>query len=95
MALSSSSTFAQIENEYLDTASYLQDNSRALALRHAIAIRYLLFKVPNTSIKGANTVSYNMGLLQDELVRAEEFAKAAATGSRFIRADLSKLRSHG
>lgn len=98
--LSSSSTFSEIEAEYLDTAKYLESESRALALRHAIAIRFLLVKLPSSSTKGANSVGYSMSLLQEELKKAEDYAKAmelaaSQNGSSFLRADLSKMRSYG
>lgn len=96
MPLTSASTYAEVEAEYRDTASYLIDESASLALRHAAAIRHLLLLLPSTSTKGANSISYSMSLLRDELLRAEQYAIAKTTNAtNVIRADLRSLRAHG
>lgn len=97
MALSSTSTFAEVDAEYKDTASYRLSNDSTLALRHAVAIRFLLLLIPGNSTKGANSVSYSMSLLKDELEAAEDFATHAATTGRtnVIRADFRNMRAHG
>ncbi|MBX3467176.1 MAG: hypothetical protein KF878_09805 [Planctomycetes bacterium] len=94
MALTSSSTYAQVEAEYRDTADYLVDASAEKALRHAAAIRHLLILLPSSSAKGANAVGFNTTLLRDELVRAEDYARARR-GPNVIRADFRSMRSHG
>lgn len=99
MAISSASTFAEIEAEYLDTASFLQKNDLALAHRHAIAIRFLLLKVPTNTVKGGNSVSYSMSLLTNELHQVQEWIKAkelaVGGGSRFIRVSMRQGRARG
>ncbi len=97
MALTSASTFAEVEAEYRDTAGYRLSGSASLALRHAVAIRFLLLLVPSTSTKGANTVGYSMSLLEKQLADAEAYATHAPTTGRtnVIRADFSSMRAHG
>lgn len=97
MPLTSASTYADVQAEYRSTASYRLENSVSLALRHAVAIRFMLEMLPSTSTKGANTVSYSMSLLEKQLQDAEAFAASAATAGRtnVIRADFRSMRSHG
>lgn len=96
MALTSTSTFADIEAEYRDTAGYRLAGSATLAYRHAIAIRFLLLSLPSNSVKGANQVSYSMSLLKDEMERAEAFAVNTPTNrTSVIRADFTNMRAHG
>ena len=94
MALSSSSTYDQAVDEYLDTADYFQAESVSKALRHAVAIRHLLIKQPSSSTKGANSVTFRVDLLHDELKRAEEYSWAR-TGSRVVRASFREMRNNG
>ena len=96
MALSSSSTFAQIEAEYLDTASYFADDDLGLAKRHSIAIRYMLLKIPTNTVKGGNSVSYSMSLLKAEKDLTENFIhQKELAGKRFIRASGQRFRGRG
>lgn len=97
MAITSASTYAQVEAEYRDTAGYLANDSLDEARRHAIAIRHLLVLLPSATSKGSSSVSFRVDLLKDELERAESFAlmKGAANTNRFVRADFSQMRKHG
>ena len=99
MALSSTSTFKETEAEYLDTASYRLNNSANEARRHAIAIRFLLLKLPSSAVKGSNSVGYNMDLLRQEMAKAESFADAidgAVTRKKnIVHADFRAMRSGG
>ncbi len=96
MALDSASTYADIEAEYRDTAGYRLSGSASLAMRHAVAIRFLLLALPSNSVKGANQVSYSMSLLKDELEAAEAFAVNTPTNrTNVIRADFTSMRAHG
>jgi hypothetical protein len=97
MPISSSSTYAEVEAEYRDTADYRLDASATKALRHAAAISHLLILLPSNSVKGANQVSYAMSLLQSQLERAEAYAVAAGSGNatNVIRADFRGMRAHG
>lgn len=96
MALTSASTYADVEAEYRDTAGYRITGDAALALRHAVAIRYLLLLLPSNSVKGANQVSYSMSLLKDELEAAEAYAVHSPTNrTNVIRADFRGMRAHG
>jgi len=94
MALSSSSTYAQIEAEYLDTANYVASNSPSMARRHAVAIRFLLLRAPMESEKGSNRVRYDQQRWQIELEKAEGFARARDSAS-VRRADFSNMRAYG
>lgn len=98
MPIDSTSTYAQVEAEYRDTADYLVDQSASKARRHAVAIRHLLLLLPSNSIKGSNSVSMRVDLLRDELVRAEQYALAAGRSSptaNVIRPDFRGMRAHG
>lgn len=98
MAIDSTSTYAQVEAEYRDTADYLIDQSASKARRHAAAIRHLLVLLPSNSVKGANSVSMRVDLLHDELRRAEAYALAAGRSSpsaNVIRPDFRGMRDHG
>lgn len=94
--ITSASTFADIEAEYLDTARYQADNDLTLAKRHAVACRFMLLKIPTNTVKGGNSISYSMSLIADQLKEAEDFIKSKRiAGGRFIRATGSKIRNWG
>ncbi len=99
MSLSSSSTFVQVEAEYKNTASYRINASTSEALRHAVAIGFLLLLLPSTSTKGANTVGYSMSLLQDQLRAANDYAEAIdgkpTRKNNMVRADFRGMRRFG
>lgn len=94
--LSSSSTLTQIENAYLDNASYSEDKSLSKARVFITACRMLLFKLPSAQSKGANSLSYNRNLIQRELERAQEWLAAKDGAERpeppVTRADFRRLR---
>jgi hypothetical protein len=94
MALTAGATFAQIQAEYETTAEWFSAQSVALANRHAIAIRYLLLRLPTTSIKGSNTAHYDVKLLEAQRAEAEKFVKSKSSGN-VVRADFRQLRSFG
>lgn len=94
--LTSASTYEEVEAEYFNTANYLINESASEARRHAVAIRYLFVMLASNSVKGSNSVSFRVDLLQAELERAEAYAKAMDAKDRnVIRADLRGMRRHG
>ncbi len=94
MALTSSSTFAQILAEYKDTANYEANGSAAEARRFATSIRYLLIEMPNSSVKGSNQVGFSKGELERQLKQAEQYART--TGATQIkRAAFREMRALG
>lgn len=99
MALSSSSTLAEVYAEYMNTADYRKSGSASEAQDHAIAISYLMVLLPDESRKGSSQVKWDKtkeALLQMEKREAIAYAEAVSSGgSSFIRADLTKLRGHG
>jgi len=94
--LSSASTLTQIENAYLDNASYAEDRSTAKAKIFITACRMLIFKLPSAQAKGANSLAYNRNLLQSELDRAQAWLAAKDDDERpeppVTRADFRRSR---
>lgn len=97
MAISSASTFTEVEAEYLDTSQYVQQRSSFLAYRHAIAVRYLLLLIPSTTTKGSNSVSYSTSVLERELKRAEQYAVQfdVSSAGGIVRVDFRNMRTYG
>lgn len=99
MAISSTSTYDEIEAEYLDTLSYEREASVDKAFRHAEACNALRLKRPNESTKGSNSVGYAVeNLIQsakDALAYARANVSANDGSSSFIRGSFSSLRDHG
>lgn len=71
--LSSFSTFAEIEAEYMDTASYHETDDASLARRFVTACRFLLLKLPKALSSEPGAVNHNPELIRDELKSAKEF----------------------
>ncbi len=69
MAISSTSTIAQIEAEYMDTLSYRSPASVTLAHRHLNAINALIAKRPSSSAKGSNTYTLSTQELGNQAKR--------------------------
>ena len=99
MALTSASTFANVETEYKDTASYEINESASEARRHAVAIRFFLILLPSSSVKGSNSVGYSADMLRSELHAAIEYARQADGGltrkSNIVRFDGRSMRTNG
>lgn len=99
MAITSASTYAEIEAEYLDTLSYEREASVSKAYLHAEACRALRLRRPTTSVKGSNQVGFSSeDLIQaerDALAYARSAAADSAGGSSFVRASFRSLRDHG
>lgn len=98
MAITSSSTFAEVQAEYEDTAGYLINESVSEALRHAKAIAVLLVRLPMQATRGGNMVTYDIPRLEKQRADAISYAEAkgaSSNGSSVIRADFSQLRAFG
>ena len=94
MALTSASSYDDTEAQYRNNADYYVAGSASKARLFAEACRHLLLLLPSTSIKGANTVSFSMSLLRDELKQAEAYARAKGTSS-IVRTDFRRMRGQG
>lgn len=97
MALTSSSTFAQITTEYRDTADYhtypATSSSLALARRHVVACHYWLEHVPDEATKGSNSTRPNTSAVERSLDRALSYLKHA--GATITHASFRELRRFG
>lgn len=99
MTISSTSTFEEIEAEYLDTLAYEREGSVTKAFRHAEACRALRLVRPNLAVKGSNQVSYAAENLIDAENKALAYARATQAqqqgGSTFIRGAFNRMRDRG
>lgn len=71
MAISSTSTLAQIKAEYMDTLAYRSPINVSLAHRHLNAIRALVMNRPSSATKGANSFGFNVNSLENEAGKVE------------------------
>lgn len=74
--LSSSSTLAQVEASYDDNASWTEDKSTAKARAFVTAARMLLRRLPSSSQKGSNALTFRLDLIRQELAEAQTFLQA-------------------
>ena len=74
--LNGSSTLAQVETAYDDNASYLEDNSTAKAAGLITAGRILLRRLPSSSAKGSNALTFRLDLIRQEMQQATEYLLA-------------------
>jgi len=98
VALTSTSTYAEIQAEVFDTALYeFQSTVSAqlsMAKLHLQARVALSLRQPTTSIKGSNTVSYNMATNQDEIDKVQAFIRSREPANT-VRVDFRQMRTHG
>ena len=74
--LNGSSTLAQVETSYDDSASYLEDNSTGKAAALITAGRILLRRLPSSSAKGSNALTFRLDLIRQEMQQATEYLLA-------------------
>jgi len=74
--LNGSSTLAQVETSYDDNASYLEDNSTDKAAALITAGRILLRRLPSSSAKGSNALTFRLDLIRQEMMQATEYLLA-------------------
>ncbi len=74
--INGSSTLAQVETSYDDNASYLEDNSIAKAAAMITAGRILLRRLPSSSAKGSNALTFRLDLIRQEIQAATEYLLA-------------------
>ena len=100
MALSSSSTLAQIEAQYDNSADWFISASIATAKDHAEAITMLLRRLVSSATKGSNSYSQRVDLLRDELrevrswllARDPDLRDVGTTDASVTVADFRKFR---
>lgn len=68
--LTSASTLAQVQAEYDNNSSYVEDNSTAKAKAFITATRILIRRTPSSAAKGSNAIGIRVDLLQKELADA-------------------------
>lgn len=93
--LTSASTFAEVEAEYLDNADYAEAGSRTKALAFATACRYLLLLLPKRTEKGGPggaATEYDPTVLERQLNTAQRYASASAAGGGYRHVDFSEFR---
>ena len=78
--LNSTSTLAQIEASYADSASYAEDNSVAKARAFVTACRLLLLKYPKRTGTPQADLETSIDLIQKEKKAAEDWLAAHDTG---------------
>ena len=78
-SVTSSSTVAEIEAAYIDNGSYVEDASASKCRAFITAARALLIRLPSTATKGANTLSFNLENIKDELKSAQAWLEARDT----------------
>lgn len=78
-SVTSSSTVAEIEAAYIDNGSYVEDASVAKCRAFITAARALMIRLPSTATKGANTLSFNLENIKEELKAAQSWLEARDT----------------
>lgn len=92
MALTSAEV-AAIEQAWNDNASYLEDDSPTKCRAFITAGKRLLVVFPSTTVKGENSLSYNVEAITQQIRRAEDWlmshptAMATYLGPRATRVD--------
>lgn len=80
-AITSSSTYAQVQAAYLDNVGYAEDDSPSKAKAFITACRALLLHLPKQSAHGSSSTSFNPDLIQKEMVEAREWLSVNDTTS--------------
>ena len=86
------STLPLAKAAFLASAGWFEDQSVALAKQHATAISALLLLLPNSALKGSNSVGYSKGELRQQVKDARRFVQNASSGGMFTRADFRNFR---
>ena len=74
--INSGSTLAQVEAAYDDNASWLEDNSTGKAAIFVTSVNILLRRLPSSSAKGSNALTFRLDLLRQQLQEAKEYLLA-------------------
>lgn len=80
-AITSASSFAQVQASYLDNVGYAEDNSPAKAKAFVTACRALLLLLPKASGQGSSTTAYSPDLIQKEMEEARGWLSVNDTTS--------------
>lgn len=78
MALTSAEV-AAIERAWYDNASYLEDDSPAKCRAFITAGKRLLTVFPSTTVKGKNSLGFNVDAITQDVRRAENWLMAHPT----------------
>ncbi len=94
MTLSSASTLAEIQAQYVDNADYASAGSTSKAALFAQACRILVLKLPVQSSKGRHSMQLNAAGVQAELKTAEKWLaqKNSAAGGRIVHHSFENFR---
>lgn len=79
MPLTSSSTDAEVQAEYDNTASYILDQDLDKARRFVVAATIMISRRPSSMTKGANAMSNRVDLIDAALQRAQKWLEARST----------------
>jgi hypothetical protein len=74
--VSGDSTDQEVWKAYDDNASYVEDNSTVKARAFITAVRILLRRTPSGLLKGSNSLSFNVEVLQKQLQDAQVWLEA-------------------
>lgn len=94
--LSGTSTVAEIEASFKDNASYLEDDSPTKCRAFITAGNMLLVSLPSNTVKGENSLSFNVEEIGSLVHRAENWLMAHPTamatylGPRATRVDFRR-----
>lgn len=97
--LSGTSTVAEIETEWKANASYLEDDSPTKCRAFITAGKCLLLVLPSSTVKGENSLGFNIEEIGSHIREAERWLAAHPTamatylGPRATRADFRNSRS--
>ena len=95
-SLSSSSSFAQVQQCYFDNAGYMEDGSPTKAAAFITACRFLLLMIPTRSEKrSGGLVQFDMKMIQSEMQAAQRWlsnANAAEEGAGVVYPSFDGLR---
>lgn len=91
--LSSSSTLAEIEAEYLDNVSYEEDNSTSKAQAFITACKMLLMKRPSQMAVSGGVTFGSQADIQAELENAKRWLQQNTQGGSVSYLDFSNVRN--
>ena len=82
MALSGTSTLAEIQTAYLENADYQESGDVTKAKTFVTACRMLLVKMPEEADHSGERLQFDMELIRDEMKAAQSWLQAKDTSKR-------------
>ncbi len=73
MALDSTATYSQVEDSYLDNASYIEDNSVTKAKAFVTACTMLIFLMPKQMGQDGKSITNSIEEVQQQKEKATQF----------------------